>query len=936
MVFHESLNPERKFSLVTPLVFIAILGGTTGVLEVAIAVSPQSPYASNPQAMLAEAAAPAGSDKSECTADSPTGQIDPATKKIKKVGKKCKPAATKGETLVTVDDGCEPNDFIKAGQCTVIYCSPSGVCAEIRQDSEPKNIPQSTKQLFQMVNNVQTAPDSGAEFVGLTTNDPKLPGTLFAKDLTDQRMSQIENAFKNDFDASIPAPNKGGISTNDAIQNFGTGPTAPLGTGPTGFVPFYGSTDLANQTMVMTPTNNPAGFTDQQVAQGWLNQSQNSFNTPSSQSTFPDAQTPLAEQGWAAFYGEDKKANIEQALADVRAEKAAEINRRQNELAVDRPAGLFPEDYNTPKYNQLLAEEKALQQALATAQNPTALDKAVVNQTAWRPEVNPATGEDVEAFVYQKNPPNDGLDVPRDQNAKPELSTTPKPGVPDPNKTYLEQVDEKGNKVLCNSLGDCKPAQTTQTPPPGKAPPSGPDAKPPAGPGATQTGPGAGQQPPAGGSNPMSALGSLLSGLAGALKPSPPSAPAQACSTDPNAYAQQQQQYQQALLQYNFQLQQYQYQQNVAQYQSQLNGGLGAPTPPMPVQPTPCTPSTGNQCTANAPTPNPANCTTGWQPVYSGACITNWTCPSGPSTPTATLACDTDLADVGQTIGFTYSCSSGLATSTSFKVTTQPDGTATTTVKNPPAGTNTATYTLACTDNGRTGGANCSVQINRPSIILVANPKTVAASSTSQISWLTTGMDSCVISSPDLPGFTDLNSSNTSVTGTATTPPLTSAARFTLDCTTLAGGTRSASTTVHISGVSDDFNGDLVTVSSTFDGHTTGLGSTTLISWRTVNPPTGSAMSLWLTDAETGDIIALITGAKAPTGTYSWTLPAAGSSCPQGTAYVCASDLTSGHRYVVQADLYTPANADLGDPATNGGPNPHYIEYGNGGVFTMQ
>src|SRR3989344_589246 len=223
MVFHESLNPERKFSLAIPLVFIAILGGTTAVVEVATVLSPQSSYAVNARSQLASGEAPAGSDKSECTADSPTGQIDPATKKIKQVGKNCKPTAAKGDAGVTVDDGCVPNDYIKAGRCTVIYCSPSKICAEIRQSSEPKNIPQSTPQLFQMVRNVQSAPEGGAEFVGLNFSkiSDRYPGPIFAEDLNDEKMGRWERAFANDFDSSIPAPNKGGISTLDEIKGFG-------------------------------------------------------------------------------------------------------------------------------------------------------------------------------------------------------------------------------------------------------------------------------------------------------------------------------------------------------------------------------------------------------------------------------------------------------------------------------------------------------------------------------------------------------------------------------------------------------------------------------------------------------------------------------------------------------------------------------------------
>lgn len=304
-----------------------------------------------------------------------------------------------------------------------------------------------------------------------------------------------------------------------------------------------------------------------------------------------------------------------------------------------------------------------------------------------------------------------------------------------------------------------------------------------------------------GGSNPMSALGSLLSGLAKGINtpPATPPAPAQACSTDPNAYAQQQQQYQQQLQQYNYQLQQYQYQQQVAQYQSQLNGGLTPPMMPMPAQPSPCVPSTGSQCRAQPQQPPASACSAGsWRPTYSGACITSWQCISAEG-PKAELVCEPDLADVGQTLAITYNCSSGVASSSALKVTTQPGGSATTTIKAPPQGTNTATYTLACTDGGKTTGAQCSVKVNRPNIILVANPRTVSSGGNSLISWLTTGMDTCVISSPDQPDFTQRNSSNTSATGAATTSPIaTSSAKFLLHCETLAGGIRDATTTVSI------------------------------------------------------------------------------------------------------------------------------------------
>ena len=297
----------------------------------------------------------------------------------------------------------------------------------------------------------------------------------------------------------------------------------------------------------------------------------------------------------------------------------------------------------------------------------------------------------------------------------------------------------------------------------------------------------------------MSALGSMLQGLMKALgAPQPPSAPAQACATDPNAYAQQQQQYQQQLQQYNYQLQQQQYQQQLNQYYAERNGGIAPPSQPSPTQPTPCTPSTGSQCKAQPQQPPASACSAGaWRATYSGACITGWQCISTEG-PKAELSCEPKVADVGATLAITYGCSSGIATSTSFTVTNPRAGSATPSVAAPPSGTNTATYTLTCTDQGKTAGAQCSIQVNRPSIILVANPKTVEAGGTTLLSWLTTGMKTCVISSPDQSDFTTRNSSNTSVNGAATSSPMTASARFLLHCETVAGGDKRATTSVSV------------------------------------------------------------------------------------------------------------------------------------------
>ena len=213
-------------------------------------------------------------------------------------------------------------------------------------------------------------------------------------------------------------------------------------------------------------------------------------------------------------------------------------------------------------------------------------------------------------------------------------------------------------------------------------------------------------------------------------------------------------------------------------------------------------PTQGQNCPVAPAQPNPSNCSNGsWRPTYSGACVSGWQCvPSGSDAagPSAQISCQPQIADVGMTLAISYSCSSGTSVGSGFQTNGAQSGSATTTISNPPGNTNIATYGLMCTDQGRTGSAQCSVQIGRPSIVLVANPKAVASGKTSALGWVTSGMQSCVISSPDLSGFTSQNAGNTSVNGAVATPVLTSAATFLLHCVTLGGGTRQASTTVSV------------------------------------------------------------------------------------------------------------------------------------------
>ena len=148
-------------------------------------------------------------------------------------------------------------------------------------------------------------------------------------------------------------------------------------------------------------------------------------------------------------------------------------------------------------------------------------------------------------------------------------------------------------------------------------------------------------------------------------------------------------------------------------------------------------------------------------------------------------------------LAITYSCAQGTASGTGFTASGQ-SGTSTAIVATPPAGTNTATYSLTCSNGAATSGAQCSVQVTQPSIVLAANPATISSGQTSQLGWVTTGMSACVISSDTDAAFTAANASNTSVSGTATTLAATSTTNYFLDCQTIAGGIKEAMTTVTV------------------------------------------------------------------------------------------------------------------------------------------
>ena len=172
--------------------------------------------------------------------------------------------------------------------------------------------------------------------------------------------------------------------------------------------------------------------------------------------------------------------------------------------------------------------------------------------------------------------------------------------------------------------------------------------------------------------------------------------------------------------------------------------------------------------------------------------------------PKATLSCEPKVADVGATLAISFSCSIGTSAGSGFETGGISSGATTTTIKAPPGSANTATYSLTCTNEGKTDTASCTVQVAKPAIVFIANPKKVEDGETSALGWVTSGMkeNSCAVSSPDIPAFTADNADKKSTNGAATTPELLAkdnndtSYHFVLQCMTLGGATKSASTTV--------------------------------------------------------------------------------------------------------------------------------------------
>lgn len=220
-----------------------------------------------------------------------------------------------------------------------------------------------------------------------------------------------------------------------------------------------------------------------------------------------------------------------------------------------------------------------------------------------------------------------------------------------------------------------------------------------------------------------------------------------------------------------------------------------------------CQPS--NVCT---PPPQPAAnlCTVGsWTPVTGqNGCITNWQCGANGANgangaPTAQLACQPKVADAGMTIMLSYACTNATASSGSgFDTGNQLSGSTTTVIQVPSDGTNLVNYTLTCTNSSGasplSSSAQCAVQTGKPSIMLVATPEKVPSGQEAALGWVTVGQQSCTIADADYSDWTAQNAGNTSVAGTATTPPITHDTTVTLTCRTVGGATQQGSVNLKV------------------------------------------------------------------------------------------------------------------------------------------
>jgi hypothetical protein len=193
-----------------------------------------------------------------------------------------------------------------------------------------------------------------------------------------------------------------------------------------------------------------------------------------------------------------------------------------------------------------------------------------------------------------------------------------------------------------------------------------------------------------------------------------------------------------------------------------------------------------------------------WQPqttmLPSGQqCVIGWMCSTANVlAPTAELTCAPLVGDAGSAISISYSCGNS---TTSTGVNFSSDGALSGSVSAILPQSASANYGITCGNAlNQTATKSCTVQIAKPTIVLVANPQSVVVGTQSTIGWVTSGMQSCIVSSPQSAAFTAANADNTATTGSAKTPAITAPMTITLTCQTAGGGTKIATQSIVIKG----------------------------------------------------------------------------------------------------------------------------------------
>ena len=171
----------------------------------------------------------------------------------------------------------------------------------------------------------------------------------------------------------------------------------------------------------------------------------------------------------------------------------------------------------------------------------------------------------------------------------------------------------------------------------------------------------------------------------------------------------------------------------------------------------------------------------------------------GGDTPKAQISCQPRVADVGMQIAISFACqNAATAGGSGFSTNGNLSGSATAVVPAPTLGSSKVTYGLTCSNQGKTDTAECTIDVQRSSLVMVANPKNISSGESANIGWISKGMERCTLSSPTLPQFTEEQSTLTQVSGVVKTPALSQHTKFVLTCTTLSGATKTAETTVEV------------------------------------------------------------------------------------------------------------------------------------------